>query len=55
MPQQVTMNEARDKMDKCVEAYRQELANIRTELGRERRARVGYISEPPTRRAISCD
>ena len=30
MPQQVTMNEARDKMDKCVEAYRQELANIRT-------------------------
>ncbi len=30
MPQQVTMQEARDKMDKCVDAYRQELANIRT-------------------------
>ncbi len=30
MPQQVTMNEAKEKMDKCVEAYQQELTNIRT-------------------------
>ncbi len=30
MPHNATMNDARDKMDKSVEAYRQELGNIRT-------------------------
>jgi len=30
MPQETVMKEVRDKMDKCVDAYRQELANIRT-------------------------
>ena len=30
MPHNATMNDARDRMDKSVEAYRQELGNIRT-------------------------
>lgn len=30
MPHEATMNEARDKMDKSVDAFRQELGNIRT-------------------------